>query len=172
MSWFRKPNVIDVKASHALICKGHTTPVRINLNGWGILKIKAVSQTDWPGINQVFSKGLHDKVFYMPMGSELKIHFINLFGFDNKQYFVPNASSQLQSIEAPDVSQIRLTEAKVYPNAIKSYVKNISANFTIQNFKTLIYGSFKTSNIKKSEFRFYIQRNYVSFKKYRHTSEK
>jgi hypothetical protein len=176
MSWLRKPSIVYCKAAHDLICKGNITPLNISLEGWGVFWIQSDSISGWRGIIRIFGNDLHDASFNAPMGAELKIHFLNVFGIQSQKFLVPHESEQLQNLEPPKHPFYKFDESRIFTIASRLEIfgigiKKIKFTPTNKQFSSLIRTELQSSRAEKICFHFFKPHVQVFFSKFHTTTD-
>ena len=92
MPLYSCPKILNIDQLHTIVCSGQTTHYSFLVQGVGILIIKTVGDSAWPGYRQVIlNEGMYK--LHLPINADIKVKFIGFLGIDTKQFSTPNSSS-------------------------------------------------------------------------------
>jgi hypothetical protein len=107
MKYFSKPAIKLCKFQKNINLDGDLTPIKLELEGWGLLKISSYEHPDWIGIKKIILKNNQSLTFLVPKNSIINIEFYNALGNVKSYYRSPGPNYAFKRPPKPSTVKLK-----------------------------------------------------------------
>jgi hypothetical protein len=98
-----RPRIVTCTVLHDGMRTAGITPVKIDCEGWGWLRVDCLSRPDWPGFKRMLKTGPHALIVHAPGDAQIRIRLSNLFGAQHRTVDIQAAlwALEAQALKVP-----------------------------------------------------------------------
>ena len=98
-----RPRILTCVVLHDGMRTAGITPVKIDCEGWGWLRVDCPSRPDWPGVKRMLRRASHSLVVHAPGDAQIRIRLGNLLGTQSRTLDIEAAlwALEAQALKVP-----------------------------------------------------------------------